>query len=156
MAQQKQQQREEYSEVLVRIYGHDLPGSKYVSIGLTKIKGISWAISNAACIKLSIPRNKKISDLSKDEIKKIEDFLDKLEGIPPFLKNRRSDPESGKEEHLYSTDLDMRKDFDIKRLRKIKSYRGLRHATGQPSRGQRTRSHFRSKGKAVGVKRKGR
>jgi len=41
-------------------------------------------------------------------------------------------------------------EFDIKRLKKIKSYRGLRHVLGQPVRGQRTRGHFR-KNKAVGV-----
>jgi small subunit ribosomal protein S13 len=48
----------------------------------------------------------------------------------------------------------MKRDFDIKRLREIKSYRGIRHALKQPSRGQRTRSHFRSKKKAMGVKKK--
>jgi small subunit ribosomal protein S13 len=48
----------------------------------------------------------------------------------------------------------MKKEFDIKRLRKIKSYRGIRHASKLPVRGQRTRANFRRKGHAVGVKRK--
>jgi small subunit ribosomal protein S13 len=39
----------------------------------------------------------------------------------------------------------LKKEFDIKRLKKIRSYRGLRHATGRPVRGQRTKGHFRSK-----------
>ena len=50
--------------------------------------------------------------------------------------------------------LDIKKEFDIKRLREIKSYRGIRHSAKLPSRGQRTRSHFRKKGIAMGVKRK--
>ena len=48
----------------------------------------------------------------------------------------------------------MKREFDIKRMKKIKSYKGARHSAGQPVRGQRTRSHFRSRGKAVGVTKK--
>jgi len=48
----------------------------------------------------------------------------------------------------------MQKEFDIKRFRKMKSYRGLRHANKLPVRGQRTRSNFRAKGKTVGVRKK--
>ncbi len=153
---QKRQQLvdEKLEEKLVRIYGYDMPGRVSLMVGLLNIKGVSWAISNAVCIKIAIPKSKKISDLSKDEIKKIEDFLDTLE-IPEFMKNRRNDPENATSTHLYGNDLDLKKDFDIKKLKKIKSYRGLRHSLGLPSRGQRTKSHFRTKGRsAVGVKRK--
>jgi len=73
-----------------------------------------------------------------------------------FLKNRRSDFKTGEESHIIGSELDMKKDFDIRRLKKIRAYRGIRHAAGLPVRGQRTRSHFRKKGQAVGVKRKGR
>ena len=90
--------------------------------------------------------------MSKDEIKKVEEVLSNL-NIFPFLKNRRLDPETGETEHLCGSDLDMTKEFDIKRLRKIRSYRGIRHSSGQPVRGQRTKSHFRKRGQAVGVKR---
>ena len=76
--------------------------------------------------------------------------------LPAFLINRRKDFETGEDEHLIGSNLEMKKEFDIRRLKKIRSYRGLRHAFGHPTRGQRTRSHFRSKGKkkAVGVKSK--
>lgn len=149
----KKKQEQEF-ESLVRIFGYDIPGTKNVYTGLTKIKGISWAISNAICVKLEIPKLKKITELSKDEISKIENFLKELP-ISEFLKNRRFDPDLGETKHHYGTDLDMKKEFDIKRLIKIRSYRGIRHAMKQPVRGQRTRSHFRSKGRqAVGVKKK--
>ena len=69
--------------------------------------------------------------------------------------NRQKDFEVGKNKHLVGSDLDLRKEFDIKRLKKIKSYRGLRHLVGLPMRGQRTRSHFRkNRSKGAGIKKK--
>ncbi|HLF53794.1 MAG TPA: 30S ribosomal protein S13 [Candidatus Nanoarchaeia archaeon] len=141
------------NEMLVRILGFDIPGSKNLYSGLIRIKGISWTIANAACLKLGYPKNKKVADLSKEDIQKIEDFLKALP-VYDFLKNRRADPETGQTSHFFGTDLEMKRDFDIKRLRGIKSYRGIRHALKQPTRGQRTRSHFRKTGVAMGVKKK--
>jgi small subunit ribosomal protein S13 len=141
-------------EILVRILSTDIPGSRNIYTGLTRIKGVSWGISNAICYKLGIDKSRKIQTLNADEIKKISDFI-KNPILPEFMLNRRKDFETGITGHFVGSDLDLKKEFDIKRLKKIRSYRGLRHATGQPTRGQRTRSHFRVKGKgarkAVGV-----
>lgn len=141
---------------IVRIVQTDIPGNKNLLTGLTYIKGVSWTISNAICKILGFDKNKKVSELGEGEIKKLTDFLMNPQ-LPEFLMNRRKDFESGEDSHLITTKLDMSKEFDIRRLKKIRSYRGLRHAFGHPSRGQRTRSNFRAKGKkkAVGVKRKG-
>lgn len=138
---------------IVRIVQTDIPGHKNVLTGLTYIKGISWTISNAVCKILKIDVNTKVSDLTEDQTTKITEFL-KNPQIPSFLMNRQNDFETGEDAHLISTDLDMKKEFDIRRLKKIRSYRGLRHAFKHPTRGQRTRSNFRAKGKkkAVGVK----
>lgn len=140
---------------IVRILQTDIPGNKKLLTGLTYIKGVSWAISNAICKILKLDENKKIVELSEKEINLITEFL-KNPKLPNFLLNRRKDFETGKDGHLIGANLDMKKEFDIRRLKKIRSYRGLRHALGHPTRGQRTRSHFRSKGKkkAVGVTRK--
>ena len=73
--------------------------------------------------------------------------------LPVFLINRRSDFDEGTNKHLVTNELELRKDFDIKRLRKIKSNRGIRHAAKLPLRGQRTKSHFRkNRGKSGGIK----
>jgi len=149
----EKRQEKEIEETLVRILNRDIPGSRNVYSGLARIKGVSWAISNVVCVKLKIERTKKISELSADEIKKIEEFLKSSE-IFGFLKNRQNDFDSGEDKHLLSVDLDLRKEFDIKRLKKIKSYRGMRHSLKLPTRGQRTRSNFRTSGLAVGVKKK--
>ena len=130
--EKKPRQAEARNEMLVRIMGQDLLGSRMIYPGLTRIKGVSWAISNAVCKKLKLDRAKKVSEINKEEIKRIEEFI-KHPDIPDYLKNRRAD-------------------FDIKRLKQIKSYKGVRHTFGLPTRGQRTRSHFRKTGIAVGVR----
>jgi len=149
----KQQREEEFLESLVRIHGKDVPGNKKIYPGLTYIKGISWPISNAICKILKIDKNTKISELSKKQIEEIEAFLQKPM-IYDYLKNRQRDYETGESKHIFTNELDMVKDFDIKRMKQIKSYKGMRHALKQPVRGQRTRSHFRTTGVAVGVKKK--
>ncbi len=151
--QKKPIEKEDIEEILVRIAGYDIPGSKKILAGLTRIKGVSWSISNVTCLKLTIPKTKKISELTKDEIKRIEEFL-RNPTIPNFLKNRRSDIETGETGHYIGTDLEMKKDFDIRRMKKIRSYKGIRHTAGQPVRGQRTRSHFRKRGQLVSVRQK--
>ena len=91
----------------------------------------------------------------EDKIKKIIDFI-KNPNLPEFILNRRRDFETGEDKHLAGTDLELRKEFDIKRLKKIKSYRGIRHAAKLPLRGQRTRSNFRkNRRKGAGIKKKG-
>lgn len=138
-------------ESLIRILSTDIPGNKSVYAGLTRARGISWSFSNAICKTLEIDKNKKISELSKKEIERISEFV-KNPKLPSFILNRRKDFSSGENRHLVGTDFDLQKEFDIKRLRKIKSYRGIRHVLGLPVRGQRTKSHFR-RGRAIGVKR---
>lgn len=139
---------------IIRILQTDIPGNKNIYAGLTRIKGVSWAISNALCILHGFDKTRKIENLSKEEIEKIENIL-KEGKFPQFLLNRKKDFETGEDKHLITNDLDLAKELDIKRLKKIRSYRGLRHATGQPTRGQKTRSHFReNRKKGVGIKNK--
>lgn len=140
---------------IVRIMQTDIPGNKNLLTGLTYIKGISWTISNAICKLLNLDPKIKVADLDEDTTNKIIDFLNNP-SLPKYLVNRRNDFETGEDNHLIGTKLDMKKEMDIRRLKKIRSYRGLRHAFGHPVRGQRTKAHFRAKGKkkAVGVKKK--
>lgn len=147
----KQEKREE----LIRIMGTDIPGTKNLYGGLTRIKGVSFSMSNSICKLLKLDKKRKISSLSTEEIEKITGTI-KNPKVPNFLKNRRDDFETGETKHLSSTDLDFTKEFDIKRMRKTKSYKGIRHSFGLPVRGQRTKSNFRKKGKnkVVGVRKK--
>ena len=83
-------------------------------------------------------------------MQEIEAFV-KNPSIPSFMKNRQHDFDDGEDKHMYGPDLKLRKEFDVKRLRKIKSYKGVRHAAGLPVRGQRTKANFRKNRKKSGV-----
>jgi len=141
---------------IVRISDSDLDGSKPLNSALKKIRGISFMFSNAICSAANIDKQKKISDLTSEEIKKISLIMKNPSkfDIPSFLLNRQKDSETNNNIHITSTDLKFRTDNDIKFVRKIKSYKGMRHSFGLPVRGQRTRGNFRH-GKTIGVRKKG-
>ena len=154
--QQKTEEKKEqnYKEKIVRILSKDIEGGMNIYPGLTKIKGVSWGLSNATCKILNIPKNKKVGLLSEEEIKKISEFL-KNPKVPKFILNRRRDFKTGEDKHLVGADLELQKEFDIKRLKQMGSYRGFRHIAGLPLRGQRTRSNFRkNRRKGAGIKKK--
>ncbi len=142
-------------EKIIRILSQDIEGKMTVYSGISRIKGVSWSLANAVCKILKIEKNRKIGSLTPKELTTITEFIKKPEKMPLFLFNRRSDFVTGEDKHLIGNDLDLQKDFDIKRLRQIKSYRGYRHALKLPLRGQRTKSNFRrNRGKGSGIKKK--
>jgi small subunit ribosomal protein S13 len=142
MAEKKDFRKKEEDVILVRVLGKDIRGDIKIRSALTKIDGISWSVSNALCKILSLDTEKKIQEFPKDELVKIEEFMKSPE-LPDFLKNRRKDFDSGDDLHISGSDLSLRKEFDLKRLKKIKSYKGARHNVGLPVRGQRTKANFR-------------
>jgi small subunit ribosomal protein S13 len=143
------------AEEVVRIAGMDLDGNRYVYMALLGIKGIGYNLARALVRVLKIDEKKKLKELSEAELKKLEDAVKHPwnYGIPAWMLNRRKDRETSKDLHLIGVDLTMQINEDIERLKRIKSYRGVKHELGLPVRGQRTRSTFR-KGQTVGVSRK--
>ncbi|MBW2968714.1 30S ribosomal protein S13 [Candidatus Woesearchaeota archaeon] len=141
---------------LVRIANADIDGKKQILYALKKAKGVDIMFANAALKIAGINLTKKAGYLSDQEVKKIEEILKnpKKHGIPAWLYNRRKDMETGEDKHLLGADLQFTKETDIKTMKKIKTYRGVRHIRKLPVRGQKTRSNFRpNKGKVTGVKR---
>ncbi len=156
MAEDKQNQKPEFRH-LVRIANTDLKGEKPVGYALRNIKGVNFQFANAVCALAKVDKLKKSGELSDDEVKRLDETIKSpLEkGVPSWMVNRRKDYEDGTDKHIITTDLMFTKDNDLKKLKKIKCYRGVRHMQGLPVRGQRTKSNFRkSKGKVMGVKRK--
>ncbi|MEW6701079.1 MAG: 30S ribosomal protein S13 [Bacteroidota bacterium] len=110
---------------MARIAGVDLPKQKKAFIGLTYIFGIGEKSSMDILTKAGVDPNKKVSDLTEEEIAKIRSVMTaefKVEG------SLRSEVQQ-----------------NIKRLMDIGSYRGLRHRRGLPVRGQRTRTNSRTR-----------
>jgi small subunit ribosomal protein S13 len=110
---------------MARIAGITLPIEKNIGVGLTYIYGIGRSKSLRILKEARIDENKKIKDLSEDEVNKIRQIIEKTEKI----------------------EGDLRKDvtMDIKRLIDISSYRGMRHKRKLPVRGQRTKTNARTR-----------
>jgi len=117
---------------MARIAGVNIPQNKIVQIGLTYIYGIGDKFSKDICRSLSIPNDKRVNQLTDEEILKIREFIDKNYTVEGDLRRENS--------------------FSIKRLMDLASYRGSRHKKKLPARGQRTRCNARTrKGKAVAI-----
>lgn len=156
MTEEKIKQEEGFKH-LVRIANTDLDGNKQIGIAMKGIKGIGFMFANAVCNMAGVNKSKKTGVLSDEEVSKLNEVIaDPAKfKIPIWMYNRRKDYEDNSDKHILTADLDFIKDNDIKILKKIKSYKGIRHSAGLPVRGQRTKSNFRkSKGKVTGVKRK--
>src|SRR3989344_6111725 len=122
---------------MVRLLGIQILDDQKIEFALTMLYGIGWTTSGKILDQVKVEKNKKIKDLTEEEIKKIIEVIDKNYKIEGELKEKVIE--------------------DIKRLREIGSYRGLRHARNLPVRGQRTRSNARTKRgkrKTVGALRK--
>jgi len=139
---------------IVRIANTDLNGNKNIASGLRKIKGINFMFINAICVITGIDPCAPIGKLSDAELKKIDEIIRNPAnfGIPAWMLNRRKDYETGLDLHIIGNDLKYIQDNDVKKMRMIKAYKGVRSAFGLTVRGQRTRSNFRkNKGNVVGV-----
>lgn len=110
---------------MARISGVDLPNNKRLEIAMTYIYGIGRTTSQKLLTDLGIDLNKKVKELTEEEIIKIRDYIEK---------------------HL-KIEGDLRRETlgNIKRLQDINCYRGIRHRRGLPCRGQRTRTNSRTR-----------
>ena len=133
--------------------GSDVMGDLAVERALRKIRGMGFMFSRTVCTVTGIDRAKKIGDLQPDELKLLEDTI-KNPQMPSWMFNRRKDPDTGTDMHVAAIDADIKKTDDINALKKMKAYRGVRHANGLPVRGQRARHRRRKGSKAVGVSKK--
>ncbi len=135
---------------IVRIAETDVPGGRSMLMALKQVRGVGFSVANAVCNALNLDKGKKIGDMADQDIRAAETLVRHPDKLPKWMYNRRKDIETGEDKHVINTELKLTKDFDIKRLKKIKSYKGMRHTAGLPVRGQRTKGHFRG-GKTVGV-----
>ena len=117
---------------MARIAGINIPQNKLVQIGLTYIYGIGDKFSKQICNSLSIPKEKRVNQLTDEEILKIREYIDQKFTVEGDLRRETS--------------------LSIKRLIDLATYRGSRHRKKLPVRGQRTRCNSRTrKGKAIAI-----
>ncbi|MFX0107057.1 MAG: 30S ribosomal protein S13 [Candidatus Hodarchaeota archaeon] len=145
---------EDYRHI-VRVAGRDIDGSENLLQGLTRIRGVGLRLSKTILSRLALDPYGRLGHLPDDKIAEIEKLLkDPVKsGVPEWYVNRARDRQSGRMLHLTGPDLEFAQRSDIDRLRRIKSWRGVRHSLGLKVRGQHTRTTGRG-GMAVGVSRK--
>lgn len=110
---------------MARIAGVNLPTGKRVEIALTYIHGIGRTTARQICEKLSIPPERRLNELTEDELGRVRETIDK--------------------DHQVEGDLRREHAMNIKRLMDMACYRGLRHRKGLPVRGQRTHTNARTR-----------
>ncbi len=142
---------------IIRLANTDLDGNKQILFAMKKIKGVDVMVANAALGIAGVDKTRKAGELDVEEVKRIDEILRNpgKYNVPAWMLNRRKDYETGEDTHLLGADLDFTKENDIKRMKKTKSYKGLRHQWGLTVRGQRTKANFRkNKGKGLVGKKK--
>jgi small subunit ribosomal protein S13 len=110
---------------MARVAGVDLPPQKRSQIGLTYIYGIGKSRATSILNQAQVDVNKKIRDLTEEELNRVRAVLDAQGGVEGDLRKTIQ--------------------LDIKRLMDIGCYRGLRHRKGLPARGQRTHTNARTR-----------
>ncbi|KUG19701.1 MAG: 30S ribosomal protein S13 [Methanomicrobiaceae archaeon] len=145
---------EEEIKYFVRIRNTDLDGTKSVRIALTGITGVGPHTSHIISSLARVDPHAVLGKLDDESIGRLAQVVDEYtDRVPDWMVNRPKDVYAGDARHLFGTDLLLTREDDVNRMRKIRSYRGIRHETGQKVRGQRTKSTGRT-GTTVGVKRK--
>ena len=145
---------QEYRYIL-RIMGTDVQGTLKTYYAVAQVKGVSAALANAVIKKAGVNPDMRVGFITALDISKIEDVIkDPAKyGIPSWMFNRRKDTDSGKDQHILSSELALKIKTDIDQAKEIRSWRGYRHAYNLKVRGQRTKTTGRA-GKALGVKKK--
>ena len=110
---------------MARIAGVDLPRDKRAVIGLTYIYGIGKPTSQDLLSKAGISEDTRIKDLTEEEVSKLRQLIE--------------------DDHIVEGDLRREIAMNIKRLKEIGCYRGIRHRKGLPCRGQKTKTNARTR-----------
>ena len=109
---------------MARIEGIQLPDNVRIDYALTLLYGVGWPMSKKVLDKAGIAENKRVNELSDEEVNKITHALDGVE---------------------VEGDLKRKVRENIQRLVAVGTYKGMRHSKGLPVRGQRTRTNARTK-----------
>ena len=156
MAKKKDNTEADEIKHIVRVANTDLEGKKSVQYSLTGIKGINRRSARIISDLSGVDPTATIGYLEDEQIEALKKTVDNIESIlPTWMLNRRKDPLTGDDKHIFGTDVLLVKIEDLNTLKKTRSYKGIRHERGHKVRGQRTRSTGR-RGLSVGVTRKSR
>ena len=142
-------------KVFFRKLRSQVDGNAKIEHGLTQIRGIGRRFAQAVVRVAKIDVNLRIGAIPEKDLNRIEEIIiDPItNGIPAWMVNRKKDLVTGENLHIIGNRLELSVRRDIDRMKRIRSYKGVRHHRGLKVRGQRTKSTGRH-GLVVGVIRK--
>ena len=154
MARQKEEELGEDFSYILRMADTDMDGQKTLATALTAVRGVGPRTAIQICKNTGFDPASLAGHLSADEQESLRVAIEGYaETVPLWMLNRQRDIETGDELHLTGQQVVLTLEDDINRLRTMKCYRGVRHASGNKVRGQRGRSNGRG-GLTLGVSRK--
>ena len=145
------QKEDDDFQYIVRIANTDIDGGKKLIHGLSSIKGIGRHMSTFLIKKTGLDVNQKMGYLSEKQIDTISEAIDSIQDeAPKWMLNHQKEYETGEDIHIIGPEIELRLRDEINIMKKIRSYKGIRHERGLTVRGQRTRGNNR-KGLTLGV-----
>ena len=142
-------------KVFFRKLRSQVDGNAKVEHGLTQIRGVGRRFAQAIIRVAKISPDLRIGAIPEKDLNRIEEIIISpiANGIPVWMVNRKKDLVTGENLHIIGNRLELSVRRDIDRMKRIRSYKGVRHNRGLKVRGQRTKSTGRH-GLVVGVIRK--
>ena len=139
---------------IVRLMRKDIPGDVNLERALQQLRGISFMMAHAIRLRSGLPKNTRMGDLNEAQMLALTKILENLnkQNFPTWLYNRRKDYATGTDFHKIEAELEFAEREDVQRMKRMKTYKGVRHIFGLRVRGQRTRTTGR-KGTILGVMR---
>jgi small subunit ribosomal protein S13 len=145
---------EQEIKYIVRIAQTDLDGKKTVQYALTGLKGVGIRTARVLTQRANIDPNDSMGYLDDEQVERLRESVANFnQNVPGWMFNYRKNPITGEDQHLLGSQLDLTLRETLNRMKKTRSYTGIRHERGHKVRGQRTKSTGR-RGATVGVQRK--
>ncbi|MEM0128424.1 MAG: 30S ribosomal protein S13 [Thermoplasmatales archaeon] len=145
-------EKNENIKYIVRLANTNLDGTKEAVYSLSTIRGIGYRTAEIMLKKMDISPRMKLGEIEDEKLDEIKDVLERRfkDVYPSWAMNHRKDIQTGDDLLKVGPEWDVAVLDDVNRMKRIRSYKGIRHEKGKKVRGQRTRSNGR-KGLAVGV-----
>ncbi|MDZ7688184.1 MAG: 30S ribosomal protein S13 [Halobacteriales archaeon] len=145
-----EEEQEDDIKYFVRVGKTDLDGTESVETALLDMNGVGRRVAKAVAVEAGVEPLETLGRLEDDEIEELKDAVQRFDEIgPSWMVNREKDRRTGDDMHIVGSDLDITREEDINRMKKIRSYRGIRHRQGKKVRGQRTKSTGRTGGEVA-------
>ncbi|MHA1519235.1 MAG: 30S ribosomal protein S13 [Promethearchaeota archaeon] len=140
---------------LLRLIGTSIEGHRKIAFGLSQIRGVGLRLADAVVRVSGLDPELRIGLLTEPEQQQLVEIIRNpvKHGIPKWMVNRQKDLRTGENRHITGNDLVLVTKMDIDRMKRVRSWKGIRHMYNLKVRGQRTRTTGRH-GLVVGYLRK--